>query len=165
MADLTGTYYASEAFIGYGAEVLVGDGASPEGFEAIAGVVSVTPGDWTTAVIDKTHLRSPAAHREKLLGLRDSGPFVMEMHCRPKHESQANAGGGSGSFASGGLISKWIDRAELNWIIRVKDGSPETELPFVGGITRYQWGEITVEGLVQLTVEVTPLQDFSSQLP
>lgn len=165
MANRTGTYYAGEAFIGYGAEVLVGDGTSPQNFQSVAGVVSVTPGDWTTAVIDKTHLRSPAAHREKLLGLRDSGPFVMVMHCMPTDETQSRAGGGTPSFTSGGLLAKWIAREELDWIIRVADGSPQTELPFVGGITRYQWGEITVDNLVTLTVEVTPLQDFSSSLP
>lgn len=165
MSDRTGQFYAGEAFIGYGAEILVSDMASPASFQAVAGVVSITPGDWTTAVVDKTHLRSPAAHREKLLGLRDSGPFVLRCHCMPTDESQSNAGGGSGSFQNGGLLSKWIAREELDWIIRLNDGSPATELPFAGGITRYQWGEVTVDGLVELTVEVTPLRDFSSQLP
>ena len=69
------------------------------------------------------------------------------------------------TWQTGGLLAKWIARTELDWIIRANDGSPQTEMPFVGGITRYQWGDVTVEGLVELTVEVTPLRDFSSSLP
>ena len=45
MANRTDTYYAATGAIhGYGAQLMVGDGASPETFEAIAGVVSITPG-------------------------------------------------------------------------------------------------------------------------
>ncbi len=115
MADVTGTFYASDAFHGYGTELKLGDGASPEGFTSVAEVVSIQFGDMTTAVIDKTHLRSPAAHREKLLGLRDSGPFMLRMNWVPSHESQSQAGGGSGAFATGGLLSVWIERS-VRWI-------------------------------------------------
>jgi hypothetical protein len=119
----------------------------------------------STAVVEKTHLRSPEAHREKKLTLRDSGPFVLKGNWRPTHESQSNAGGGSGSFASGGLMAIWRQRLEKNYKIVLNDGSPGTEWPFRGGISKFQPGEITVDGKVMFTCEITPLQDFSADLP
>lgn len=165
MADVTDTYYEGDATHGYGAQLLVGDGAIPEQFEAIADITKITFGDMTTAVIEKTHLRSPEAHREKLLGLRDSGPFALEGNWRPKHESQSNAGGGAGSFASGGLIAIWRQRLTKNFILRLNDGSPVTELPFTGGVTKFQPGEVGVDDKINFTAEITPLSDFSAALP
>lgn len=165
MADLTGTYYAAEGIHGYGSEWLISDGTSPGNFEAVPYVKKITPGAMTTAVLDKTHLRSPAAHREKKAGLRDSGPFAIEMIYTPKHESQSNAGGGAGAFASGGLFYLWINRVERDMEITFQDGSPVTVLPFRGVITKCQVGEIGEDGIVPLMVEVTPLQDFSADLP
>ena len=98
MANRTDTFYAADAIHGYGAQLKVGNGASPETFEAVALLRRITFGEMSTAVIDKTHLRSPAAHREKLMGLRDSGPFSIEGIYNPDEESLNNTGGGSGSF-------------------------------------------------------------------
>ena len=67
MADVTDTYYAGEAVTGYGAQPLVGQNDDPETFAAVADVNVITPGDMTTEVVDKTHLRSPEAHREKIV--------------------------------------------------------------------------------------------------
>lgn len=165
MANLTGLFYASQAYHGYGTQLLIGDGTSPENFEAIPFIKRITPGPMNTAILDATHLRSPAAHREKKAGLRDSGPFACEMQHVPKHESQSNAGGGSGAFANGGLIKFWINRTEKNFIIVLSDGSPATEIPFTGVISQYQIGEVGEDGIVPLNMEVTPLRDFSASLP
>lgn len=165
MADVTDKFYAGAAIHGYGAQLQVGDGASPETFEALADVISITPGDMSTAVIEKTHLRSPEAHREKLAGLRDSGPFTVVMNYRPTHESQTNLGGGSGSFATGGLFAIWRSREERNYKIVLNDGSPATEFPFTGIVTRCQLGEIGPDSKIELTAEFTPISDFSADLP
>lgn len=165
MSDRTDTFYAADAIHGYGAQILVGDGASPESFQAIAQVTRITFGDMSTAVIDKTHLRSPFAHREKLMGMRDSGPFSLEGIYDPNDESQSNAGGGSGSFTSGGLLGMWIARTEHNFILRLNDGSPATELPFRGAVSKYQPGEVGADDKINFTAEITPLQDFSAGMP
>jgi hypothetical protein len=165
MSNVTNTYYEGDAFHAYGTQLLVGDGASPEVFEAVADVVSIAPGDMSTAVIEKTHLRSPAAHREKLAGLRDSGPFTVRCNYRPKHESQSNAGGGAGNFVAGGVLAYWIDRQTRNWKIVCSDGSPATEVPFSGFVSKYQIGEFGPDDKVELTLEITPVSDFSSDLP
>lgn len=163
--DVTDLYYEGQAFHGYGSQLMVGDGASPEVFEAIADVLSITPGDMSTAVIEKTHLRSPEAHREKLAGLRDSGPFTISGNWRPGHRSQSNAGGGSGAFASGGLIGLWRARTTHNFKIVLSDGSPATEWPFTGFVSKFQPGEIGPDDKVSFTAEITPASDFSADLP
>jgi hypothetical protein len=165
MADVTGTFYEGQAFIGYGSQLMVGNGASPETFEAIADIETITPGAMSTAVVTKTHLRSPAAHQEKLAALRDSGPFTITGNWRPTHESQSRTGGGSGSFTSGGLMALWISRAERNFKIVLSDGTPGTEWPFRGSVTNFTPGAIGVNEKVTFTAEITPLTDFSSFLP
>lgn len=163
MADVTGTYYAGEAFIGYGTQLLVGqDDGSPESFVAVADVMSIQPGDMTTNVVQKTHLRSPEAHHEKLAAIRDSGPFTISGNWRPGHGSQSNAGGDG--FDTG-LIGLWRQRLERNFKIVLSDGSPATEWPFRGVVTKFQPGSIGLEEKVDFTAEITPLQDFSADLP
>lgn len=163
MADVTDLYYAGEAFIGYGSQLLVGqDDGSPETFVAIADIDTITPGEMTTNVVQKTHLRSPQAHHEKLAALRDSGPFTVTGNWRLSHGSHSNAGGDGFTI---GLIGLWRTRAERNFKIILSDGSPGTEWPFRGVVTRYQPGAIGLEERVTFTAEITPLQDFSANLP
>lgn len=165
MADVTNTFYEGDAFHGWGAQLLVGDGASPESFDAVADVIRITPGALKTEVIEKTHLRSTNAHREKLAALRDSEAFEVECNWRPTHESQSNAGGGAGSFASGGLLAMNIARTEHNFKIVLNDGSPATEWPFRAIVTGFTPGEIGTDDKVNVTVELTPVRDYSGDLP
>ena len=164
MGDVTGTYYPGEAFTGYGVQLLVGQGgASPEMYVAIADLETITPGDMSTTVIEKTHLRSPEAHKEKMAGLRDSGAFALAGNWRPTHGSQSNAGGDG--FKNGGLIALWRTRKECSFKIVLTDGSPGTEWPFRGVVTKFQPGEISGDAKVAFTAEITPLGDFSADLP
>jgi hypothetical protein len=175
MADVTDTFYPSEAIHGYGAQWLIGAGndtPGPETFSAVAQVKTITPGEMSTETIDKTHLRSPEAHREHRAGLRDTGPFAVQCIWDPRHESQSNAGGGSGAFADGGLVFLWRTRAERNMKIIIPNGDPdatpvveETEWPFRGVITKCQPGEIGEDGVIMLDVEIQPLMDISADLP
>src|SRR5262245_64245310 len=146
MANVTGTYYAGEAFIGYGAEFRVGQGnGSPETFVAVADVMAITPGEMTTGVIDKTHLRSPDRHREKLATLRDSGPFTIAGNYRPTHGSHT-VDGGDGFDPDRSLPSLWRDVTEANFEIELPAaaGSPAVVLEFAGVVTRYQIGGIVL---------------------
>jgi len=165
MPEVTDTYYASEGFAGYGAQLEVGNGASPEQFEAVAFIDKITPGNMSTTVLDRTHLRSPKAHMEKLAGLRDSAAFAIEGLWDPTDQSQSNAGGGSSSFQHGGLLSFWIDRKERNFRIVLPDGSPATVWPFRGIVTKFQPGEISGNTMVRFSAEITPVRDFSASLP
>lgn len=160
MADVTGQFYAGSAQVGYGTQLLVGqDDGSPETFVAVADVESIEPGEMTTEVVDKTHLRSPDGHREKVATIRDSGPFTITGNWRLDHGSHSNAGGDG--FDTG-LIGLWRTRAERNFKIVLPDA---TEWPFRGVVTRYQPGAIGVNEKIGFTAEITPLQDFSADLP
>lgn len=167
MANVTDTYYAGDAFIGYGSQLLVGQGDSPETFVAIADIESITPGEMSTEVVKKTHLRSPEAHHEKLAAIRDSGPFKLKGNWRPLHGSQSNTTNSSadGFTGGGGLMFLWRTRAERNFKIVLSDGSPATEWPFRGTVTKFQPGEIGVGDKVPFEAEITPLSDFSASLP
>jgi hypothetical protein len=168
MADRTDTFYAAEAAIhGYGAQLEVGNGASPtEAFQAIAAVVSITPGAMDTEDIDRTHLRSPAAHREHMPGLRNSGAFTCQMIWLPTDESQSNAGGGAGSFTGGGLIDMWTNRTIHNFkIVLYADGSPSIEWLFRGYVSQFQPTEIGVADKISATVSFMPTESYSEDLP
>ena len=167
-ANLTNTFYAATGGRnGYGSQLKVGDGASPEVFEALGEVTKITFGDLTTSVLTRTHLRSPDGHHEKLAGIQDSGPFQLEMNWRPTHVSQSNSGGGSGAFASGGLLAMKRARAEHNFILVYLDtaDADTLELPFAGIVTKYQPGEVSVEGSTKLMVEITPVRSYMAALP
>jgi len=166
MADRTDTFYAAEdAIHGYGGQLMVGDGASPEVFEAIAGVVEITPGEMSTADIDRTHLRSPDAHREHMAGIRDSGPFSVRGIWLVDEQSQSNAGGGSGAFASGGLVALWRARTTHNFKIVLNDGSPATEWPFRGYISQFQPQAITLDDKIDFIASFQPTEAYDADLP
>lgn len=162
----TDTFYAGEAIVGYGAQLLVGDGASPEGFEAIADLMSITPGEISSAIIDKTHLRSPDGHREKTVGLTDSGPFSLTGNWRPNHASQSYVGGGTGSFASGGLPKMLANKTEKNFKLKlVLPDTTSLEWPFRGVVSKFQPGTISGDERIPFTAEITPLRGYLSSLP
>jgi len=176
----TDLFYAGEAFIGYGAQFLVGqDDGSPETFVAVPDIMSITPGDMNTGVVDKTHLRSPGRHREKLGTIRDSGPITLAGNYRPSHGAHKQVGG-DGFSATHSLLSLWRNVTECNFQLVLPDaagfreegsppmvGSPATAivLPLRGVVTKYQIGQLTLDNKVEFTCEITPLQDYSGGLP
>lgn len=163
MSNRTNTYYAATgAQSGYGTQLMVGNGASPETFEAIAGVVSIQPGDMSTADILRTHLRSPDAHQEHMPGLRDSGAFNVEGIWLPTEESQSNAGGGSGSFTAGGLVAIWRARTTRNFRIVLPDA---TIWPFTAYVSQFQPGSITNDDKIDFTAGFQPTQAYDASLP
>jgi hypothetical protein len=167
MSNRTNTYYAlaDDSIHGYGAQLMVGNGASPEVFEAIAGVVTITPGEMTTADIDTTHLRSPDAHREHRAGIRNSGAFTVSGIWLPGEQSQSNAGGGSGAFASGGLVALWRGRANHNFRVQVPDGSPGISWDFRGYVSQFQPGAIGLDDKIDFTASFMPTQAYDADLP
>ncbi len=160
--DVTGDFYAGDAFIGYGAEFRIGqDDGSPETFTAVPDVNSIVPGDATTGTVDTTHLRSPNRHRERKLTLRDSGPFTLNCNYRPDHGAHMSAGG-DGFSATHNVLVLWENCTEFNFEIELPADaqSPAIVMSGRGGITKYQVGEIGVDQKVPVTIEITPLRDY-----
>ncbi len=167
MADVTDTFYpvSDDSIHGYGAQLMVGDDTSPEQFESIAAVVSITFGAMETADIDTTHLRSPDAHREHRAGIRNSGAFTVAGVWLPNSQSQSNSGGGSGAFQEGGLIALWRGRANHNFKIVLNDGSPGTAFVFRGYVSQFQPGVIGVDDKIDFTASFMPTQAYDADLP
>jgi hypothetical protein len=165
MADRTGDFYAAEGAIhGYGAQLLIGNGVSPEVFEAVAFLKNIQPGTMETADMLRTHLRSPDAHQEHMPGLRDSGAFVCSGIWVPTEESLSNEGGGTGPFQNGGVIALWRARTVHNMKIILND-EDETEWPFRGYVRRFQPGDINNDAPIDFTIEFMPTQAYDAALP
>lgn len=164
MSDVTNTFYASEGNIGYGAQLLVGqDDGSPETFVALAQVDTITFGDMSVGIVNKTHLRSPGRTHEKIATIHDNGPFTITGTLNMRHGSHNNAGGDG--FTSGGLIAIARAVVERNYILEIPDGSPATQLPFRGVISNLNLGELSLENLQKFTANVQPLADYTADLP
>lgn len=73
---------ATNAMIGYGSlfEISTDNGVS---WDEIAEVYDITPPSDTIDVIDATHMQSPNATREFILGLNDPGECSFEMNFIP----------------------------------------------------------------------------------
>jgi len=159
MADVTDTTYAaSGGTIGYQAQFKVGDGASPETFEAIYGVDTITMGETSVADVVRTHLRSPNAHHEHAPGMLDTSALSIGGIYDPAQDSLSTAGGGSGSFATGGLPYLAQQRGTHNVIITLPFGSPEPEVEITGYFTGFSLEEINTEGLIRWNCGFMPTQ-------
>lgn len=164
MANVTDTTYAGNAFVGYGAQIKVGQGDSPETFVAIPDIETITPGDMTTGVVDKTHLRSPGRHREKIATIRDSGAITLAGNYRPDHGAHKSTGG-DGFDAAHSLLTLWRTVAENNFEIELPEDAGSIVLPFRGTVTKYQIGALGIDSKTAFTCEITPLADYSAGLP
>lgn len=171
MADVTGEFYASEGFIGYGAEFQVGQGlaGSPptEDFVSVPQVMRIGPiVSMKTPTVPTTHLRSPDRHAEKIPTISDSQPVVITGTYRPGHGAHLLAGG-DGFSATHNLQALRASAARNNFRIVLPEsagleGSPAEAiaLPLEGYVTEYTIGELTNEGLIPFTLEVTPARSY-----
>lgn len=162
--DRTDTFYAADdSAQGYGAQLLVGDGTSPEEFEAVAGVVSIQPGGSNSADVDTTHLRSPDRHREHRAGISDDDAWTIDMIYLPGEWSQSTTGGGTGAFQNGGLPAMRADGENRNFKLKLNNGSPATEIEFRGYVGAFSISNIEVDGVVHATAEIRPVRaiDFA----
>lgn len=164
MADVTGTYYENTTDIGYGAELKVGQGDSPETFVSVKGVVSIKLGKLTNEKIKRTHLRSPNRAHEYTTGLADYDAIQVRVNWDPNHGSQNQAGATDG-FTGAGLLGLNIAQTTRNFkAVLLIDGSP-FEWPFSGKVISFDPPEITNDGLLEAMFEIQPVSDYRGDLP
>ncbi len=167
--DVTDVKYtvADDVIPGMGTQWLIGDGASPESFEAVAGVVSFSPGGSPANEIPVTHLQSPGRTEETIAGMITLEPFSGMMRWLPTHNSQSYTGGGSGSFASGGLAYlKETGEIRTHKIKFASPGSPDLEMTFRGFVKDFSPAQgIEIDGVLGATVSVKPTASYMSTLP
>lgn len=170
MSDVTGEFYASEGFIGYGAEFQVGQGDSPETFVSVPEIMRIGPiVSMTTPSVPTTHLRSPDRHAEKIPTISDSQPITCSGTYRPTHGAHKLAGG-DGFDADHNLQALRASAARNNFRIVLPEaagteGSPAAAigLPLEGYVSKYEIGELNNEGLIPFTLEVTPMRSYFSR--
>lgn len=157
--DVTGQFYsvADDAIAGYGAQLEIGDGASPEVFEAIAAVTRIVPGAQSSSDVRTTHLRSSNRHEEHRAGMRDTSPFTVEGTYTPTHRSHSTTGGGSGPFASGGLPYLAAQGTNHNFKIVCND-SNTTTVTFRAYVATFSIGEINKDGVIPFTCTMQPTE-------
>lgn len=101
----------TNASIGYGTLLKVGDGATPEVFTTIAKVTSIKPPNLSAGSVDVTHHESPGAMREFIPGLKDGGEVPLEINFDP------------GSATTDLLTDMFASRATKNCKIVYPDSS------------------------------------------
>lgn len=164
MADVTDTFYTTDAHIGYGGQWKIGLGdGSPETFKSVYGVENISFGSTPAGFENKTQLRSPGRAHEKIATIRDLSPFTITGQLNMKHGSHNNAGGDG--FTGGGLMAMHRALSEHNMIIEINDGSPNTVMPFRGVIGDFGLGELSLTGIQKFTAVVQPLSDYTGSLP
>jgi len=168
-ADVTGDFYASEGFIGYGAEFQVGQGDSPETFTSVPEVTRISPiVSMTTGKTRVTHLRSEDRHHEDAPTLSESQDITIEGTYRPGHGAHLLAGG-DGFDADHNLQALRASAARNNFRIVLPEaagleGSPAEAiaLPLVGFVSKYEIGELGIDNKVPFTLVITPTKAYFS---
>lgn len=160
MADVTNTYYAGSADIGYGSEFLVGQGdGSPETMTALPDVIEIGLGGFTAEIIDKTHLRSPGRAREKMVGMSDYENITVRCNYNRTHGGH-NAAGGDGFLPTHNMEALNISLAENNFLALIGSTSPQQEIPIRGVVSGKTMPTIGVTGKMEITYTITPLRDY-----
>lgn len=156
--DRTDDFYPAEgAIAGFGAQMQVGDGTSPEQFESVAGVKEITPGESSTRNMDRSHHRSPEYHDESMPGRRQSGAFAVRGLYLPEEWSLSNEGGGTGAFQNGGIPAMYRARTIHNFRVKLSNGS---FIPFRGYVSKFQVGTISMDDPIEYTAEFMPTEAF-----
>jgi hypothetical protein len=159
-ANVTGTYYAGSADIGYGTEFLVGQGdGSPETFVALSDVTNVDLGGFTAEIIDGTHLRSIGRAREKLTGLRDYDPITVTCNYNRTHGGHLQAGG-DGFSATHNMPMLHKNQTETTFMALVGSSSPQEEITIVGKVSGMTRPKPSVDGKMEITYTITPMRDY-----
>lgn len=160
MADVTGTFYEGSAEIGYGSELLVGQGgSSPEQFAALSDVKEINLGGFTAEIIPKTHLRSPGRAQEKKSGLRDFEPITVTCLYNRNHGGHKQAGG-DGFDATHNMPILHKNQTENNFLALVGETSPREEIAIRGVVSGMTRPTVGVSGLLEITYTITPLSDY-----
>lgn len=127
----------SEARLGYGAKIFMGDGASPEVFAEIGEVGDFEVGE-TVGTVEVTNHQSPGARKEFISDLIDGDEVSFPVNYIPSHATHARATG---------LRGKLRERVNFRF-----EGPGETEGMEVNclviGVTR----SFPVAGVMQMTV-------------
>ncbi|MCW5697375.1 MAG: hypothetical protein KIS96_11675 [Bauldia sp.] len=133
--------------IGRGVTLKMGDGASPEQFAAIANIVNIDGLEEQLGTADATLLVS--TRQEIVPTLFQDGPVTLTAHFDPNHATQDDATG-----LRKALRDKTLKHFKIDFSAAFSTG--DNLCSFSAFVTRMTNGQITVDGLMEITVELTP---------
>jgi hypothetical protein len=110
----------TQARIGHGTLLKRGNGATPELFETIAEVTSITPPQMESDDIEVTHMESPGGYKEYIPGLREAGEVSFEVNFLPAHPTHNG---------TTGLAADHRNRTIRNWRIELAGGGAVWTFP------------------------------------
>jgi len=114
----------------YGTLLSIGDGGTPEAFQAIAEVNSLSGPGLSLDPIEITHHESPDAWKEFVGGLLDGGEITADLNFLPTETTQVGD-------AAGSLLYALTTRAVTNFTITWPDTS-STEWAFAALVTAFE---------------------------
>lgn len=135
----------SNAIMGTGIKLKVGDGGSPsETFDDLGELRSLKPGNMTRDLRDVTNHGSTGGWREFLNGLKDGGVVTGQVNYVPTDGTQN---------ASTGLIADLVSGVRRNFRIVFPDVGATT-WSFAGIVTKFEPDEVTVESELTASFEI-----------
>ena len=137
------TMVATTGMTGIGAKLKLGDAASPETFNAIGNVTSITANQ-AADQIDATHLLSTTGFREFKQGFKTFS-VDFELHFDPDNTTQDDATGLQAAYIAGSTRNYKIDFASAD---NAGVGAPTTDpvCTFSGVLTNFSFN--VTEGMV-----------------
>lgn len=143
----------SEGLTAQGTYIVMGDGASPEGFDEIAEVTSIGAGPTISREdIDFTHLRSPEGFREFKNGFKDGGEIPLRIQYNPTAHPTHDA--------TTGIAAKLDLEDPTNWKIVFPNA---TSWDFAATVRQFGLEPIEVGGKIEVGVvlKVSGAVDFT----
>lgn len=131
----------TQATTGYGSDVFVGNGMSPQAFVRVAEVQAVTSPDLQRGVVNATHMRSEEQFNESIPGMKSFGEATFTYNVIPADEGQSL------------LHELWATGARRQWYFPYPDGSGRA-IGVTGFVTRISTAT-EVEGVFQQTCTIT----------
>lgn len=153
MANVTDTYYNNDTDIGYGAQLKVGQGDSPETFVAVKGVLEIKLAKFSAPKVKRTHLRSPNRAQEYTVGLKDYDAVMVKCNWDPNHGSQ-NVAGGTDGFTGAGLLGLFNSGATTNFRADLLIAGVAYEWNFPGKVLEFEPPTVNTENLMEATFAI-----------
>lgn len=138
------------ASIGYNGEFWFHDGGAL--YEAHH-VKSFTLPDDTMERVDATHLKSPGRRRQFVDGLYENSEIQVVLNFRPLSDTDTKLRAWKASSASRAVM-----------MVIPENGIPVAQSEFTARMTGYDRGEVTADGLMEVTItlEVTSDEEFAA---
>lgn len=143
---------ATTAQLGWGAQFLVSNGASPQVFTELYQNQGVSGFGFETALVEVSTLNSPGARREYILGMIDGKTFTVTVAADLANATHAS------------LIADAQSRTARNMKLRFTQFTPDTTYNFNGLVTNVDGPNATPDAAVTITFSIKISGDVTTSV-